>query len=413
MLFILVGLVLYVVLAGADFGAALWQVTAGRGALAHRVREHAHDSMSPVWEANHVWLIFVLTVLWTAYPRALSSIASTLVVPLGLAALGIIIRGAAYALRSGTSNARELETIDMASAASSVLVPFALGAAVGGIASGRVPVGNAAGDLWSSWLNPTSIAIGVIAVAVSAYMAAVFLAADAERIEDPELESAFRRRALAAGLVAGVLAAGGLVVLHDDAHHLYRRLIAGPGLPAVIVSLLAGGATLALIARRRLEPARYTAGLAVAAVVAGWALAQEPEVLPGLTVEQAAAPRSTQIAVIVAVLAGGAILFPSLTLLFRMTLAGHLRHGEDVELGGPARTERPHLLAASREGLFLRVAGALLIAGIGLVNVAEADWAHIVGAFAYLGCIATGFLALAPREAGARAGPGEAPGGGE
>src|SRR3954469_6375232 len=181
LLFVLGGLVLYVVLGGADFGAPLWQVTAGRGRLADKIREHAHNSMAPVWEANHVWLIFVLTVLWTAYPPAFGSIASTLAIALTAAAIGIIVRGAAYALRSGTRSDRELKSIDMASAVSSVLAPFALGAAVGGIASGRVPVGNAAGNLWSSWLNPTSIAIGLIAVAASTYMAAVFLAADARR----------------------------------------------------------------------------------------------------------------------------------------------------------------------------------------------------------------------------------------
>ncbi|MDQ3851183.1 MAG: cytochrome d ubiquinol oxidase subunit II, partial [Actinomycetota bacterium] len=328
-LFVLVGLVLYVVLAGADFGAALWQATAGRGERAEKVREHAHDSMAPVWEANHVWLIFVLTVLWTAYPSALGSLASTLAVALTVAALGIIGRGAAYALRAGTSVPRELNAIDVASAASSVLAPFALGAAVGGIASGRVPPGNAAGDLWSSWLNPTSIAIGIIAVAVSAYTAAVFLAADALRVRDPELERAFRLRALIAGGVAGALAAGGLVVLHQDAHRLYDRLLAGPGLPAVLLSIVAGAATLALIVRRRHEAARYTAALAVAAVVGGWALAQQPELLPGLSVREAAAPPSSQVAVIVAVLGGGAILFPSLALLFRLALSGRLRHADD------------------------------------------------------------------------------------
>jgi cytochrome d ubiquinol oxidase subunit II len=401
MLFILVGLVLYVVLGGADFGAAIWQVLAGRGPDAERIREHAHDSMAPVWEANHVWLIFVLTVLWTAYPRAIEAIGSTLAVPLFLAGIGIVIRGAAYALRSGTSAPRELKAIDLASAVSSVLAPFALGAAVGGIASGRVPVGNAQGDLLTSWLNPTSIAVGVIAVAVAAYLAAVFLAADAVRVDDAELERAFRVRALGAGAVAGALAVGGLVVLHEDAHHLYDRLLSGPGLPAVVVSVLAGAATLALIVRRRHEPARYTAALAVAAVVAGWALAQQPQLLAGLTVEQAAAPRSALIAVIVAVVAGGAILFPSLLLLFRLTLAGHLRHADVDDAGEPAQSARPRLLRASRAGLLARVSGALLVVGLGLVNVADADWAHVVGALAYLGCIATGFLALGPAAAAA------------
>src|SRR3954454_10187818 len=131
LVFALVGLALYTVLAGADFGAGFWQLFAGRGPHAARVREHAHDSMAPVWEANHVWLIFVLTVFWTAYPKAFGSIASTLSVALFVAAIGIIFRGAAYALRSGGERARELHAIDTAFGASSVITPFALGAAIG------------------------------------------------------------------------------------------------------------------------------------------------------------------------------------------------------------------------------------------------------------------------------------------
>ena len=141
--FVLAGLALYTALAGADFGAGFWQLFAGRGERAERIRAHAHRSMGPVWEANHVWLIFVLTVFWTSYPRAFGSIASTLSVPLFIAALGIILRGAAYALRAGASGARESGVIDTIFSVSSVLTPFALGAAIGAIATGRVPVGNA------------------------------------------------------------------------------------------------------------------------------------------------------------------------------------------------------------------------------------------------------------------------------
>src|SRR5437870_5039518 len=203
LIFALIGLALYTVLAGADFGAGAWQLTAGRGRDATRIREHAHSSMAPVWEANHVWLIFVLTVVWTAYPAAFGSIASTLSVPLLIAAIGIIFRGATYALRAGTSAPRELRVIDTVFSLSSIITPFALGAAVGGIASRRVPVGNAAGHLFSSWLNPTSILVGALAVATAAYLSAVYLSADAVRVGQPDLVRQFRARALGAGLVAG------------------------------------------------------------------------------------------------------------------------------------------------------------------------------------------------------------------
>src|SRR3954449_6336249 len=182
LVFAVTGLAFYTVLGGADFGAGFWQLTAGKGRQAQAVREHAHAAMAPVWEANHVWLVFVLTVVWTAYPTAFGSMASTLSVALFIAAIGIIFRGAAYALRGGASTRREQAMIESVFGISSVLTPFALGAAIGGIASGRVPVGNAAGDLWTSWLNATSVMTGAIAVATSAYVAAVFLSADAVRL---------------------------------------------------------------------------------------------------------------------------------------------------------------------------------------------------------------------------------------
>ena len=160
LIFVLAGLVLCTVLAGADFGAGLWQLTAGSGPGAERLRDHAHRAIAPVWEANHVWLIFAITVMWTAYPVAFGSIASTLTLPLFIAAVGIIMRGVAYAMDAGATDPAERRTIDSVFALSSVLTPFALGTVVGGIASRRVPVGNAAGSLFSSWLNPTSVFSG-------------------------------------------------------------------------------------------------------------------------------------------------------------------------------------------------------------------------------------------------------------
>jgi cytochrome d ubiquinol oxidase subunit II len=177
LVFVLAGVALYTGRGGADFGAGFWQLFAGRNERGERVREFAHRWMGPVWEANHVWLIFVLTVFWTSYPKAFGSIASTLAVVLFIALLGIIFPGGTYAFRSGASTDRELGRIDTIFSFSSILTPFALGAAVGAIATNRVPVGNAAGHLFSSWLNPSSIFIGVLAVASCAYLAAIYLAA--------------------------------------------------------------------------------------------------------------------------------------------------------------------------------------------------------------------------------------------
>jgi cytochrome d ubiquinol oxidase subunit II len=317
----------YVVLGGADFGAGIWDLTARDTTLRARIKR----SMAPVWEANHVWLIFVLVVLWTAFPRAFGSITSTLAIPLFAAAIGIILRGAAFALRGEAASMVEQRTIGAVFALSSVLVPFFLGAAVGGVASGRVPVGNATGDELTSWANETSIVVGLLAVATGAHMAAVFLGADSRRAGEDDLVRRFRARALGSGVVAGALAVAGLIVVRSDVPELWDGLTGGAGLAFVIVSALAGLLTLALEWRSRFEPARYTAAVAVGAIVAGWAAAQEPYLLPpGLTVAEAAAPDATLAALLGCVAGGLLLLVPALTWLFRLALRGQLDKGSNV-----------------------------------------------------------------------------------
>jgi cytochrome d ubiquinol oxidase subunit II len=389
----LIGLAFYMVLAGADFGAGFWQLTAGKGKQADEIRDHAHHAMAPVWEANHVWLIFVLTVVWTAYPIAFGSIASTLSIPLFIAGIGIVLRGGAYALRAGTATAREQRGVDSVFAVSSILTPFALGTVIGALASEQVHVGNPGGSLVASWLNPTSITIGVLAVASSAYLAAVFLSGDAAREGRHALADRFRARALAAGLAAGAVAMAGLVVLHFDAERIFRRLTEGVGLPALIVSLTAGIATLLLVWHRRYEPARYTAALAVAATIAGWAVAQNPVFLQGLTVRQAAAGHDVLVAVVVATLAGALLLFPSLALLFRLTLGGELRSGKQGSRESPVRSHQRQRLGAR---LGARLAVAFLIAGIGFLTIANAAWAHGIGVACFFGFILSGYRVALP-----------------
>src|SRR4051812_19293286 len=282
-------------------------------------------SMSPVWEANHVWLIFVLVIVWTAFPVAFGSLMSTLSIPLFLAALGVIFRGMAFAVRGQAATIREARVLGAVFALSSVLIPYFLGAAVGGIASGRVKVGNAAGDLVTSWLNPTSIAIGIVAILSGAYLAAVFLAGDAKRAGQPDLVEAFRTRALGAGVVTGAAALGSLLVVRSDAPELFDGLTSGGGLAAVVVSGAAGLVTMVLVAVRRFGPARLSAAAAVAAMTVGWALAQDPYVLPGqLTLDQAAASDATLTALVIGVAVGMILLLPSLWWLYRLVLRGTL-----------------------------------------------------------------------------------------
>jgi cytochrome bd ubiquinol oxidase subunit II len=318
----ILSLTAYAVLGGADFGTGIWDLTAGGN---ERMRARIKASMSPVWEANHVWLIFILVLLWTCFPRAFGSITSTLAIPLFLAAVGIILRGAAFALRGEASSMFEQRAIGAVFALSSLLVPFFLGTVIGGIASGRVPVGNAEGDELTSWANETSIMIGLLAIVTGAHVSAVFLGADASRAGEDDLVEAFRRRALGSGLVAGVFAIAGLIVVNSDVPDLFDGLTSAPALILVLASGAAGLLTLWLEWHARFEPARYTVAVAVGSIVAAWALAQEPYLLPpDLTVTEAASPDATLTALLVAVLIGLVVLIPALVWLFRLTLRGDL-----------------------------------------------------------------------------------------
>jgi cytochrome d ubiquinol oxidase subunit II len=319
------GLTAYAVLGGADFGAGFWDLTAGGPERGGRVRGMVARSMGPVWEANHVWLVFVLVIVWTCFPVAFGSVMSSLYVPMGLAAIGIIFRGTAFALRGEAATINEARVLGGLFALSSVLVPFCLGAALGGIAAGEVPVGNADADPLSSWLNPTGVLVGALAVLTGAYLAAVYMAADSVRAGLPDLERAFRARALGSGLAAGAVAIGGLAVLNSDAPDLYDGLTTDGGLACVLASAVAGTSTLVLVWLRRFEAARYTAAAAVASVTIGWAVAQSPYLLPGeLTLDAAAADDATLVAVLASTAVGLALVIPSLYWLFSLTLRGRL-----------------------------------------------------------------------------------------
>ena len=386
---ILVGLAAYTVLAGADFGAGFWTLFAGGGrAGAPSTRDHARHAMGPVWEANHVWLIFVLVVCWTAYPVAFGSIMSTLAMPLFVAAIGIILRGASYALRGHVDAAPHRRLIENVFAVSSILTPFALGTVVGAIASGRVPVGNARGDLVASWLNPTSIVIGALAISSSSYLAAVYLAADARRLRESTLELDFRARALGAAVAAGALALAGLVVLRYDARSLFDHLTTGMGLAMVCLSAAAGVVTIALVWAGRFGPARVSAALAVAAVVGGWAFAQHPRLLPGLTIEHAAAGRATLVALLIATAGGACILAPSLLLLFSLFLRGHL----DAHAEGASVPEGTGVQTSARPRPLGGFAVACLLVGTSLMVLADASWARVLAATCLIAFAASAFV---------------------
>jgi cytochrome d ubiquinol oxidase subunit II len=321
------GLTAYTIFGGADFGAGIWDLAAGGTERGLRPRALIADAIGPVWEANHTWLIFDLVILWTAFPPAFAAIMSTLFVPLTLAALGIVLRGAAFAFRPVALGLAGRRAAGAVFAASSLVTPFFLGAAGGAIASGRVLTGDPAGGLWSSWLNPTSALVGALAIAVCAYLAAVFLVADARRQGDSYLVTYFLRRAELAAIVAGGLAAVGIVVLRLDAPTLADELTSR-GWPFIVASGALGSGALVLL---RLNASRGTRLLAVGAVVAivwGWGVAQYPDILPGtLSLADAGAPSGSLTALLIVFAVAAMIIAPSLGLLYlldqRSRLAGH------------------------------------------------------------------------------------------
>ncbi len=327
-----IGVTLYAVFGGADFGGGMWDLLAGRhetgraGArpptLADRARAQIDRSIAPVWEANHVWLIFVLVVVWTGFPQAFSAVMTTLYIPLSLAALGIVLRGSGFAFRHalvGPVHGPATRVFGV----SSVLTPFFFGTVAGAVASGEVPA-DGGGDPTSSWTGVLPLLTGVLFVAFCAYLAAVFLVRDAGATGDQDLQRYFARRALAMAVIAGAAAVGGIFALHSDARFVYDGLTS-EGLPLVILSGVTGLTALGLLARglargfdaRINQLLRPAAVGAVVTVIWGFFVAQHPYMLPtSLTIEDAAAASAALTAVIVVFVIAAVVILPSIGLLY-------------------------------------------------------------------------------------------------
>ena len=304
----------YVLFAGADFGAGFWDLFAGRSSRGQRPRELIEHAIGPIWEANHVWLIFVLVLMWTAFPPVFAAVTSTLYIPLTLIAIGIIARGSAFAFRKAVTELWQRRLFGATFAFSSVVTPFFLGEVAGAVATGRVPRGFARGDIITSWWNPVGITCGVLAVGVCAYLSAVYLTADARRSGALDLSEYFRLRALIAGVIVGVMVVAALVIVHEDAPGLFHGLT-HHGLPLVILSVVAGLGSLVLLGFRHYLAARPAAGLAVAAVLWGWGVSRYPHLLPGLDIDHAAAPHATLVATTIAAVVGLLLVLPALAWL--------------------------------------------------------------------------------------------------
>ncbi|MGA5323879.1 cytochrome d ubiquinol oxidase subunit II [Streptomyces seoulensis] len=337
--FLFIGVVAYAVLGGADFGAGFWDLIAG-GAKRGREPRHLIDvSLAPVWEANHTWLIYCLVVLWTGFPSAFAAITTTLYIPLLLALLGIVLRGAGFAFRKATVRTEEQRLYGAAFAVSSVLTPYCFGAIAGGLASGRVPTaGN--GDAVSSWVNPSSILGGILAVLACSYVAATYLTVEALHRDDDKLYRYYRDRAIAAGAVTGAVSIAGIFVLRADSPRLFDRL-SGPALPLVVLAAVGGLVGLALLWAKRTVGTRVAAAGAVALVIVGWGVAQTPYLLgTHLSITEAAAPNASLAVVVGVAIVAGLLIVPSLVLLFRLSGRGVVGVGDRPFRGSVARGER-------------------------------------------------------------------------
>jgi cytochrome bd ubiquinol oxidase subunit II len=315
---LLAGLTLYAALGGADFGGGLWDLLAGGDQRGRGPRQLIDDTITPVWEANHVWLIFILVIFWTAFPAAFAAVMTAAALPLWLAAFGIVLRGSGFAFRKEVEALGWQRLFGAAFAFSSLIVPFFMGTVIGAIASGRVPASLAHTDL-AVWTGPTSLLTGALFVAVCGYLAAVFLTREASRRSDDRLRRYFARRAAVAGAVSGALSLATLLEIHSSSPALYHGLT-HRALPLVIVSAACGLTVLVSLATGRSQALRPLSVLGVAAVVWGWGVAQYPVLLPGtgLTLTTGAAPHSVLVTVVVVFVAAAVLVGPSFLLLFSL-----------------------------------------------------------------------------------------------
>src|SRR5580698_2505027 len=312
---LLASVTLYAVLGGADFGGGLWDLLAGTTARGRAPRDLIDESITPVWEANHVWLVFDLVIFWTAFPYAFATVTTTLALPIWLAVAGIVLRGAGFAFRKELTRPSWQRAAGAAFAFSSLLVPFFMGTVVGAIATGAVPADASQASL-AAWTSPTALLAGFVFVAACGYLAAVYLVVEAGRRGDRPMRAYFTRRAQAAAVAARAL-------------------------PLVVLAGVCGLAVLALLTAGRASGIRAIAALGVAAVIWGWGVAQYPVLLPGtaVTLTTAGATQATFVALVVIAIAAVILVIPSFALLFRLQGRHMLGEGEQgPPSAGPVRS---------------------------------------------------------------------------
>ncbi|MFQ5890738.1 MAG: cytochrome d ubiquinol oxidase subunit II [Gemmatimonadota bacterium] len=335
-----VALNLYLLLGGADFGGGVWDL------FATGPRRDAHSSLieraiGPIWEANHVWLILVIVLLFTAFPPAFSTYMIVLHIPMTVALIGIVLRGSSFAFRSyGAVGSREQRRWGRVFAVASTVTPVVLGMCVGALAAGRVRLVGGVPELGfvGSWLAPFPFAVGAYTLALFSLLAAVYLTCEAE---DPKLREDFRRRALLAALATGAIAGLAVMVSRSGAPRVWETLVTDPR--ALVFHAATGAAALGAIWAllvRRFHAARVLAIAQASLILWGWLVSQYPYlVVPDLTIAGAAAPERTLRLVAIALVAGGALIVPAFAYLFvtfNKFRGGAALSARPEDRGGPA-----------------------------------------------------------------------------
>lgn len=314
----LAALAIYTLTAGADFGGGVWDLLAS-GPRRAAQRRLIYTAIAPIWEANHVWLILLVVLLFVCFPPAFAAVSTALHVPLTLMLIGVVLRGSAFVFRAydprpGVGARRWSRVFEVSSLITPITLGVVLGALGGGFevdpASGRV-----ATDFVAQWLAPFPFAVGLFTLCLFAYLAAVYLAVEAG---DPALRDDFRARGLASGVAVGGAALLAYLVAGEGAPRLHAGLsLSAWALPLHLATGAAATGALACLALRRHRTARLLAMVQVALIVGGWALAQYPYLAaPGYTIAGSAAPRAVTVPVLVALAAGGVVLVPALAYLF-------------------------------------------------------------------------------------------------
>ncbi|MER5935109.1 cytochrome d ubiquinol oxidase subunit II [Streptomyces sp. NPDC002054] len=333
-LVLLLAVAAYACAGGTDYGAGFWDLTAGGAERGKRPRWLIDHAMAPVWEVNNVWLIFVFVIMWTGFPVLFQTVFSAMWLPLALAAVGLVLRGAGFAFRKVARRLAGRRLYGAVFAVASLVTPFFLGAAVGGVASGRVAPGTEASA--DAWANPTSLMFGLMAIAATAFLGAVFLAGDARRFHAPDLIGYFRLRALASLIVLTAWAALTFVITRDDAPHVWHGLTHGLGLAFVVLAGAAALATAWLLLKTPGKWARIAAVGVVASAVLAWGMAQRPYLIPtSLTVAEGAGAPATLTWLAFVTLVALVLVVPAVVFLYWLDTHGVLQELTDAELRRP------------------------------------------------------------------------------